>query len=134
MFAVEQGHFVARYLKSHIEWGHKSASVALTPEQSEALQLFEDVTEDPAFFLEKPFHPGDMQFANNLKVFHAHTAFTDHDDSGMKRHLLRLWLAPPNSPPLPQSFKAYYREIGAGAVRGGNQAWPGTTFQTTKTV
>jgi hypothetical protein len=132
VFAVEQGHFVARYLKSHIEWGHKSAAVALTPEQSEALQLFEDVTENPAFFLEKPFQPGDMQFANNLKVFHARTAFTDHDDARLKRHLLRLWLAPPNSPPLPQSFKAYYREIGAGAVRGGNQAWQGTTFQTTE--
>jgi hypothetical protein len=134
VFAIKQGHFVARFLKSHIEWGHKSAGVAMTAEQIEALELFEAVTHDPDLVLEKEFEPGDLQFSNNLKVFHARTEFEDHADPARKRHLLRIWLSVPNSPPLPESFQAYYREIGAGQVRGGNQAWQSTTFKTTETV
>ena len=134
VFAIEQGHFISRYLRSHIEWGHKSAEVDLTATQIEALDLLEAVTNDPAFTMEKTFAPGDMQFSNNLKVFHARTEFTDHDDPALKRHLLRMWLAVPNSPPLPESFKAFFRETGAGSLRGGNQAWQGTTFKTTEAV
>ncbi|NQV54577.1 MAG: TauD/TfdA family dioxygenase [Rhodospirillales bacterium] len=134
VFAVEKGFFVSRFLRSHIEWGHLSAGVEMTQDQNDALQLLEEISIDRDFMLEKEFQPGDMQFSNNLAVYHARTEFTDHEDEARKRHLLRMWLAVPNSRPLPESFKAYFRETGAGAVRGGNQAWQGTTYRTTEAV
>ena len=36
--------------------------------------------------------PGDMQFINNYHVMHGRTAYQDHREAGMIRHLKRLWL------------------------------------------
>jgi hypothetical protein len=33
--------------------------------------------------------------------------------------LFRLWLAPPDSPLLPESWKPFYRSVAPGSVRGG---------------
>ena len=125
---------IARHLKSHIEWGHRSAGLPMTPEQREAMEIVGVITHDPAVHLETEFQAGGMQFANNFKVFHARTEFGDREEPAQKWHLLRMWLAVPNSPPSPESFKPYCRETGAGTVRGGNQAWRGTTFETTEAV
>jgi Taurine catabolism dioxygenase TauD, TfdA family len=40
-------------------------------------------------------HPGDMQFVHNHTLLHDRTAFTDHDDPALKRHLLRAWITTP---------------------------------------
>ena len=49
------------------------------------------------------------------------TAFTDTDgDPEERRHLLRIFLCPPNGRELPRSFAGYFREVSAGAVRGGH--------------
>ena len=65
----------------------------LTPEQIEAVELLEAIANDPAFFLEMDFQPGDVQFLNNARILHAREAYEDHDDPAERRHLLRLWLA-----------------------------------------
>jgi hypothetical protein len=39
--------------------------------------------------------PGDMQFLNNHAILHARTAFEDHTEEDLKRHLLRIWVAFP---------------------------------------
>ena len=46
------------------------------------------------------------------------TAFEDHPEPDRKRHLLRLWLAPPNARPLPKVFAERYGSITPGE-RGG---------------
>ena len=48
-------------------------------------------------------------------------AFEDHEDSALRRHLLRIWLAVPNSRPLNPVFIDNYGATGAGAIRGGMQ-------------
>jgi len=60
-----------------------------------------------------------MQFVNNHIVFHGRTAYEDDRASGRSRHLLRLWLSPPNSRPLPRDFAHAWHATAPGAVRGG---------------
>lgn len=65
----------------------------LTPAQVEAMELLESIANDPAFYLEMDFQPGDVQLLNNARILHAREAYEDHADPAARRHLLRLWLA-----------------------------------------
>ena len=65
----------------------------LTDAQTEAMELLEAIANDPAFYLEMDFQPGDVQLLNNARILHAREAYEDHDDPAQRRHLLRLWLA-----------------------------------------
>lgn len=120
MFAVVDGKFVSRYSPAYLRYGYEAARRAMPPAQREAFEMARGLADDPDFYLERPFAPGDIVLINNLRVLHARTGFVDHDDPARKRHLLRLWLAVPNSPRLPESFKPFYRDVRPGAVRGGN--------------
>jgi hypothetical protein len=60
--------------------------------QIECINLIEEIANDPAFYLDMNFEPGDMQFLKNASVLHKRTAFEDWDNPEKKRHLLRLWL------------------------------------------
>ena len=64
----------------------------LTAQQLEALELLEGIANDPSFYLQMEFQPGDIQLLNNAKILHAREAYTDYDDPAERRHLLRLWL------------------------------------------
>ena len=63
----------------------------LTAQQLEALDLLEGIANDPSFYLQMEFRPGDIQLLNNAKILHAREAYTDDDDPAERRHL-RLWL------------------------------------------
>lgn len=65
--------------------------------------------------------PGEIQFINNYVVLHCRTGFEDHLEPERRRHLLRLWLAIPAAQPLPHSFKVFYKDVDAAAVRGGHR-------------
>jgi len=64
----------------------------LSAQQVEALELLEGIANDPSFYLQMEFQPGDIQLLNNAKILHAREAYTDYDDPAERRHLLRLWL------------------------------------------
>ena len=64
----------------------------LTAGQLDALELLEGIANDPSFYLQMEFRPGDIQLLNNAKILHAREAYTDYDDPAERRHLLRLWL------------------------------------------
>ncbi|WP_421121426.1 TauD/TfdA family dioxygenase [Aquihabitans daechungensis] len=82
------------YIGWYIRDAQRHAQVPrLTPEQLEAMELLEAIANDPAFFLEMDFQPGDVQFLNNARILHAREAYEDHEDPSRRRHLLRLWLA-----------------------------------------
>ena len=40
---------------------------------------------------------GDIQFVSNSQVLHSRTEYKDHLPPHPRRHLMRLWLATPNS-------------------------------------
>ena len=86
----------------------------LTSRQVEALDLFDALANDPANYLDIEFKPGDIQLIHNHVILHDRTDYEDWPDPARKRHLLRLWLCPPNGRPLPPVFADRYggTEIG----------------------
>jgi hypothetical protein len=65
----------------------------LTDAQLEAMDLLESIANDPAFYVEMDFQPGDIQLLNNAKILHSREAYADDPDPARRRHLLRLWLS-----------------------------------------
>jgi hypothetical protein len=124
IFAVEDGFFAARYTRTHIrsaelEADKNPAIPELSGQQADALALIDEIAARPEFHLTMMFEPGDMQFLNNHLTLHTRTAFEDFPEPDRRRHLLRLWLSLPNGRPLAESFRPFFREIDAGAMRGG---------------
>ena len=132
IFSVHNGRFAGRYTRTHIRTAELGGiTPALTDEQAEALAYIDQVCERPEFQLTMMFEPGDIQFLNNHLTLHTRTAFTDFEDDTQKRHLLRLWLSPPNSRELPPSFEPFFGTTKAGAPRGGFRGHgPDQIFQT----
>ena len=64
----------------------------LTARQLDALELLGGIANDPSFYLQMEFQPGDIQLLNNARILHAREAYTDYSDPAERRHLLRLWL------------------------------------------
>ncbi len=90
----------------------------LTSEDVEALDMLADLAGDPDLRLDMTFMPGDVQFLHNHTILHARTGYEDWPEVERKRHLLRLWLAPPGARPLPPVFAECYGGITPGD-RGG---------------
>lgn len=69
---------------------------AMTEPQTAALRAVETIANDPAFYLDMEFRPGDVQLLKNSVILHKRTEYEDFDEPERKRHLLRLWLAAPD--------------------------------------
>jgi hypothetical protein len=116
------GMLSAIYQRQYIESARRFADVEpLTSAQREALDLFDALANDPELHLMMALQPGDMQFVHNHTILHDRTAFEDWPEPQRKRHLLRLWLAPPGARPLPEVFAERYGSVVPGA-RGGVRA------------
>jgi alpha-ketoglutarate-dependent taurine dioxygenase len=120
IFTRHEGRFASRYIKTHILSAQEFPDVPrLTEEQQAAMTAIDRLAMDPEYHYSMEFEPGDIQFLNNHVTYHSRTAFEDYDETDRKRHLLRLWLATPNSRALSSSMSAIYRDQSPGAVRGG---------------
>ena len=91
----------------------------LSPEQTEVLDLFDQLMPSDRLCYSMELEQGDLQLLNNYVTLHSRTPFEDFEDPDQKRHLLRLWLSVPSSQPLPPQWEEYYGDVRAGAVRGG---------------
>lgn len=90
----------------------------LSTEDYEALDMLAALAADPALRLDMAFMPGDIQFLHNHTILHARSGYEDWPEPERKRHLLRLWLAPPNARALPPVFAEAYGTLTIGD-RGG---------------
>lgn len=82
-----------RYIRPYILTSQRHADVPrITPLAEEAMQRVDEMTEDPQYSVFMEFEPGDVQFINNYHVLHGRTAYVDDRESGLVRHLKRLWL------------------------------------------
>ena len=90
----------------------------LTEKQIEALDLFDALANDPSNYLDIEFKLGDIQLIHNHVILHDRTDYEDWPELERKRHLLRLWLCPPNGRPLPAVFADRYGSTEIGN-RGG---------------
>ncbi|WP_417389530.1 TauD/TfdA family dioxygenase [Gimesia sp.] len=120
VFSVQDGHFAGSFLRVLIERAYASPDLPdMSPQQREALDQLETVAESPELSVTFSQEPGDLLFLNNWVTFHRRDDFEDAEESHLKRHLLRVWLAVPNSRPLNPLFADNYGSTAAGAVRGG---------------
>lgn len=87
-----EGTLSCRYLRNAITPAFQALGSDPTPEQTEALDMMDELAQSEELVHHMMMEPGDMQLLNNHTVLHARGAFEDHDDEDRKRHLLRLWL------------------------------------------
>ncbi|MGI8524839.1 MAG: TauD/TfdA family dioxygenase [Pseudolabrys sp.] len=113
------GFLTGFYQRQYIDSAQRFADAPrLTPAHVEALDLFDDLANDPRLHFGMQLAPGDMQFVYNHAMLHDRTGFRDWPDAKQKRHLLRLWLSLPGDRPLPECFTQRYGSIEIGD-RGG---------------
>jgi Taurine catabolism dioxygenase TauD, TfdA family len=118
VFAMHEGKFTTQYSRTFVEAAQKIVSIPrLTPAQDEALDLLASVCDELCYEME--LRSGDIQLLNNHVIYHGRAAYEDDPGPGRDRLLMRLWLAPPNSRPLPEGFEVLWGSIKGGAVRGG---------------
>src|SRR5215217_4526725 len=119
VFNYYDGLVSAIYQRQYIESARRFAGVTpLSPLQIEALDLLDQLANDPKLNLMMELEPGDIQLVHNHTILHDRTAFEDYPEPDRKRHLLRLWLAPPNARPLPEVYAERFGSITPGD-RGG---------------
>lgn len=119
VFNEHEGRLSVLYSRSHIGSAQRFPEARrLTPADIEALDMLNALAGDPALRLDMTFMPGDVQILHNHTILHARTAYEDWPEVERKRHLLRLWLSPPNGRPLPPVFAECYGTTTIGD-RGG---------------
>jgi hypothetical protein len=104
-FSLVDGRVICTYVRSAVRKAQLMDVVPrITPEQEEAMDLFDALANDPALHLDMTFEPGDLQFVCNHSIAHSRTAYEDYPELDKRRHLLRLWLACADGPALPEAF------------------------------
>jgi hypothetical protein len=127
VFNFHAGLLSTVYQRSYIESARRFPDVPpLTQEKIEALDLFDQLANDPGLNFRMELQAGDLQLVHNHTLLHDRTAFEDWPEPERKRHLLRLWLAPQTARPLPSVFEERFGSVVAGQ-RGGVVV-PGTRY------
>ncbi|KAK2772041.1 hypothetical protein FQN52_002219 [Onygenales sp. PD_12] len=92
----------------------------ITEAQAEALDAMHFLAEK--FSVGLDFRKGDVQYINNMSIFHARDGFTDTPEQ--QRHLIRLWLRDPEYAwETPEPLQARWAELYDG-VQPENQVFP----------
>jgi len=112
-------YLTAMYQRQYIDSAQRfENAMKLTPRHIQALDLFDDLANDPNLNLSMQLEPGDMQFVYNHGLLHDRKRFEDWPEPKNRRHLLRLWLSVPDDRPLPEIFRERFGSIEPGN-RGG---------------
>jgi len=89
----QDGRLTFFYIPWYIRKAQRHPQVPrLSSQQTELLDLIDQIAEDPAFHLEMRLEPGEVNYLKNNAVLHARTEFVDYAEPQRKRHLVRLWL------------------------------------------
>jgi hypothetical protein len=120
VFHWHAGRLSCIYVRQYIESAQKhfAAAPRLSAAQVAAMNLVDDLCNDPAIHLAMDFRPGDIQLLHNHQILHSRGDFENWPEPERHRHLLRLWVAPPEARPLPEVFAPRYGGITPGE-RGG---------------
>jgi hypothetical protein len=120
VFDVADGLLFSKWNRNRVTMAQQLESVPpLTALQKQATDRLDEVVRRPALTYAMYLRSGDIQILNNHVTLHSRTEFEDYEDPALKRTLFRLWLAPPDSTLLPDSWKPFYRSIAPSTVRGG---------------
>jgi hypothetical protein len=83
------------YVRSLSRFVEKGIVPPLSDAQQEAMRVLEETAH--RLSLHMILEVGDIQFLANSHILHARTAYRDHAPPAPRRHLMRLWLATPES-------------------------------------
>ena len=89
----------------------------------EALATFERLAADPQFTVSFQLERGEAALFDNCAVLHDRTAFEDHDEPHLKRHLIRLWLMDWDGRPTVEGVRYHKGEGGIVPQGGGAVLW-----------
>lgn len=127
VFSYYKNRITPFYQRQYIESAQRFREAPrLTPRHFDALDLFDELCNDPELHLTMMLEKGDMQFVYNHAMLHDRTGFEDWAELEKRRHLLRLWLSVPGDRPLPEEFATRFGSVEIGN-RGGIVV-PGTRF------
>ena len=120
LFDEAQGRLFSKWNRNRVQSAQKLDGVpALTREQRETMDVLDGILRRPDLMFTLYLEPGDLQVINNHVMLHSRTQYVDFDAPDEKRLLCRLWLAPPDSVRLPDTWRHFFRSIEPGSVRGG---------------
>ena len=133
IYSFKNGKFSSRFIRPHITSAQDFPEVPrLTDKQKEAMEMIVTLANEDRFHYAMMFESGDFQFLNNHTTYHARSEFDDYPEEEKRRHLLRMWLAVPNSRALDDSMKPIFQDPRPGAVRGGFPSRSGKIVYETK--
>ena len=88
-----EGQLTFFYIPWYIRKAQRHAEVPrLTHQQTELLDLIDEISQDPAFHVEMRLEPGEINYLKNNAVLHARSEYEDFAEPERKRNLVRLWL------------------------------------------
>lgn len=120
VFGVRDGKLTSHFSRTYIEAAQLRPDVPkMDDDDWAALDLLAETC--GALSLPMGLEPGDIQLLNSHVTYHARSAFQDDAAAGQARLLHRLWLSMPNSRALPDDHAVLWRNVDAGALRGGIQ-------------
>lgn len=119
VFHEYRGRLITVYARDFINVAQRHAEVPrLTASQIEALDTMDALAARADIRLDMELMEGDLQIVHNHQIVHARSAYEDYAEPERRRHLLRLWLSPPDDWPLPPVFEERYGSVTPG-WRGG---------------
>ncbi|MDF1790527.1 MAG: TauD/TfdA family dioxygenase [Thalassobaculaceae bacterium] len=120
IYDFQDGRLFCKWNRNRVRTAQELEGVPrLSDAQRETADLLDAILRRPELMFTMWLEPGDLQIMNNHVMLHSRTEFEDFEEPDQKRLLHRLWLAPPDSVLLPESWREYFRSIDPGTVRGG---------------
>jgi hypothetical protein len=92
IFAVQDGVVRARFNRALQPAGYRLIDAAIDQPGMDALNTLHDILSEPEHHVDFVLTPGQIEFVNNARIAHRRTAFVDHDNPALKRHLVRIFL------------------------------------------
>jgi hypothetical protein len=117
---ARDGRVFCKWNRNRIENAQKlPGAPVLSEAQRAAIEYFDAALRRPENMFCMYLEAGDLQILCNQSMLHSRTSFEDHPREEMKRTLYRMWLAPPRSRRLPESWAVFYGTAESDTVRGG---------------
>ena len=104
VFGARDGLVSVRLIRNQINAACVKTGIPLEPIEKAALDLFDELAQDPDIHLDMELQVGDIQFCSNYVTLHSRTSYVDFPEVERRRHMVRLWLTMDQRRPLADGF------------------------------